>query len=177
MVPGRRSRNVSTGGAAWCRDLRTDLHRLRERYHTTVLASLMQSHEYSHTDTAALFQLAPRHGIDLRWHPIPDHGVPPSVETFDAFVEHLIRACARGENVVAHCKAGKGRAPLTVASMLVRRGASVGDAVRTVQAVRRGSLTNTTQVEYLHYYRRFLNGERGPVPDTTSTLDGAWFGH
>lgn len=64
--------------------------------------------------------------------PIPDGGVPNSLQAFDALIEELVDRVERGDTVAVHCWGGIGRTGVVCAALLVRVGWPVEDALAEV---------------------------------------------
>lgn len=72
-----------------------------------------------------------------RWNvPIPDAGVPESLEAFAALIE---RIADRTGWVAVHCRGGIGRTGLVAAGLLVRNGWPVEEALETVNGLWRAT--------------------------------------
>ena len=163
MLPGRKS--LSFGDSPlWDRDMQQDLERLKQVYYTRALVTLIEPHEFEDCGVGALFPLSQTLGIEDAWFPIRDHFVPASVEAFDGLLQTLVKRVGGGQNIVLHCKAGKGRTGLTAGCLLVYLGWEPDEAIKVVHATREGTLTSDTQQQYLRYYRKFRQGERGQDP-------------
>ena len=72
------------------------------------------------------------------WWPIPDLGAMTLAATV-TFVDDLAARLRLGEKLLVHCAAGIGRAGTTAVCVLLRLGATVEDALRTVAAARPGA--------------------------------------
>jgi protein-tyrosine phosphatase len=59
------------------------------------------------------------HGMDFVSFPIPDMGLPPSVEDFARLSSMLFQQVNAGVNTLVHCHAGIGRSGLVVAGILL----------------------------------------------------------
>jgi protein-tyrosine phosphatase len=80
-------------------------------------------------------------GLNLVSMPIPDFSVPGP-----GFVERLFELHDRyrsGESLAAHCRGSVGRAPLTIAGLMVLDGADPDDAWARVSAARGVSVPDT----------------------------------
>ena len=73
-------------------------------------------------DTAATFEEMPSRTRIVR-HPIADMGVPADDVAFGELVTSALEEVRAGHSVVVSCLAGYGRTGMTVACLLVRRGA------------------------------------------------------
>jgi protein-tyrosine phosphatase len=76
--------------------------------------------------------------------PIPDRGVP-RVEQVDLLTQRLGTFLRHDKHVAIHCRMGIGRSGLLAAAVLVREGASSGDAWATIAAARGGPVPDTDQ--------------------------------
>ena len=59
------------------------------------------------------------HAMDFISFPIPDMGLPPSVEDFAQLSKKLFSQVSAGVNTLIHCQAGIGRSGLLVAGILL----------------------------------------------------------
>jgi protein-tyrosine phosphatase len=75
-------------------------------------------------------------GLELHRFPITDHGLPVSADAFVALIERLHEQSRQGRGIVAHCYAGIGRSTLVAASLLVRAGLTLDDALERISASR-----------------------------------------
>jgi protein-tyrosine phosphatase len=66
--------------------------------------------------------------------PIVDYGVPEERESFLKLVNQVVDSLGAGTNVLAHCGAGIGRTGTLAASVLVRLGVPLDQALETVHA-------------------------------------------
>ena len=72
---------------------------------------------------------------NARHHPIPDFHAP-NLDELDVFVEELHDLLVAGETLLVHCGGGIGRAGTIAVALLLRRGASLDDAIVTVRTHR-----------------------------------------
>ncbi len=150
VAPGMKGRGVA-------RDLDADLERLRDHYHTHVLVTLLErgqflKDEFRELEITDLLVRAQRVGIDTEWIPLPDGGVPVSLEQLLALVERVLTLVRSGRNVVLHCHDGLGRTALVAAACLTALGASTSEALNVVRRVRPGALELTAQVQCLRAF-------------------------
>ena len=75
-------------------------------------------------------------GIEFRLLPITDRGIPDSVDTFRELINQLHEESTRNRGIVAHCYAGIGRSTLVAASLLVRAGVELDEALRRISDAR-----------------------------------------
>jgi protein-tyrosine phosphatase len=154
IAPGMKG---GAAGGTLDRNLDQDLARLRDRYHTHVLVTLLErgqflNDEFSELGITDLLVRAQRAGIDTEWTALPDGSVPISLEQLHQLVERILTLVRAGRNVVIHCRDGLGRTGLVCACCLTALGASVDEALRIVRKVRPGAMDLTTQVQCLRSF-------------------------
>jgi acetyltransferase len=84
-------------------------------------------------------------GIGFRSLPIPDRGVPPSLEQLAELVGAVKLAVESGESVVVHCRQGIGRSALVVASVMAAFGEEPAAAFEKIGAARGCPVPDTTE--------------------------------
>ncbi len=75
-------------------------------------------------------------GMEFISYPIPDMGLPPSVEGFAYVTKLLFRQTNAGINTLVHCRAGVGRSGLFAAGVLLHVGMSSDEAFDYVSRMR-----------------------------------------
>jgi hypothetical protein len=120
-------------------------HWQREGLSTVV--SLLEPSEVSELELAAEPALCASRGIEFVSFPIPDRGVPASVQTFNSFLVPLVQRLCSGASVAVHCRAGIGRAGLTAACILVRAGIPYPLVFPAISRARRVKAPDTEQQE------------------------------
>jgi protein-tyrosine phosphatase len=75
-------------------------------------------------------------GLELHRFPITDHGLPTSQDDFVALIQRLHEQSHCGRGIVAHCFAGIGRSTLVAASLLIRAGLTLDQALDRISAAR-----------------------------------------
>ena len=102
----------------------------------TIVASLLEPREQRELGLSAEADLCRSRGIDFASFPIPDRGVPASLEDVVALVRRLANAVEAGGTVGVHCRAGIGRSGMVAASVLMALGHSEDQALDAVAAGR-----------------------------------------
>ena len=83
-------------------------------------------------------------GLLFENFPLPDADVPPNLQRFIDFLEHLENHIAAGRRIAIHCRASIGRAPLTAASLLIRSGMTPAKAWSQIATIRECPVPDTT---------------------------------
>lgn len=156
IAPGKRHQGMH---AIWCRDLEKDLQRLRDHYHTDLLISLIEPHEFGFLQIPDLIERARSHGMRPRRFPIPDFSTPASMSELQHLVTLILEAVQQGQTVVVHCRGGLGRSGLVVASCLVALGYSPDDAFSQVRAARPGSVETEEQEAFVHQFAELMRSQ------------------
>lgn len=154
-VPGRQGRD--TAGIQHARDLDSDLHRLRHRYLTDVLVTLLErgqyvTDEFDTLDVPDLLTRAQRHGMQTDWTALPGGDVPISLDQLFILVERILGHARAGRNVVVHCDDGLGRSGVVATCCLTALGASVHEAIEDVRSVRPGAVVGAAQHQTLRAF-------------------------
>jgi len=156
IAPGKRDEEADV---IWKRDLKVDLDRLREHYDVDRLVCLLEEDELEHLGIPDLLAQAQARGIQTEHLPIPDEGLPASMEVFSALVNQVVGALASGETVLIHCKGGRGRTGMVAAACLVQLGYSPVDAIAAIQQVRSGALSVALKRDYIHQFQNARNSQ------------------
>lgn len=148
LCPGKKGPSVF--GAAWDRDLATDVAAIRGWAASTVL-TLIEDHEFDVLDVRGLPAAVREAGMTWLHAPIRDVDVPN--EAFErrwAVVGHKVRAeLRRGNRVLIHCRGGRGRAGMIAARLLVELGEGPTEAVRRVRNARPGAIETSAQESHV----------------------------
>ena len=94
---------------------------------------------------------------------IRDMGVPQEAESesFEAFVQEILRRLERGQNVVVHCRGGLGRTGLVAACVLVALGRHAADeAVAAVRETRKGTVQTREQEDFVRLFEGTVRAHR-----------------
>ncbi len=126
-----------------------DLARLRDRYHTSTLVTLMEEDELRAHGLDGLLGEVRRAGLESLWLPIPDMGAPASVEQARTLVERILERMERRWTVVLHCLGGLGRSGTVAACVLSARGREPGQALQMVRRARPGAVQTDEQEAFV----------------------------
>jgi protein-tyrosine phosphatase len=149
MAPGKHDQD---GEVLWQRDLQADLDRLRTQYGIDRLVCLLEVDELEQLNIPDLLGQTRAHGIAAEHFPVPDDGLPDSMESFTALVDRVTAAVKSGETVLIHCKGGQGRTGMLTAAILVELGATSENAIALVRQSRTGALSTEIKRSYVHRF-------------------------
>jgi protein-tyrosine phosphatase len=136
---GRLAIATRPRGGDWLKD---ELDGLR-RAGVDVVISLLETNEADQLDLVDERQAAEANGIRFISFPIPDRGIPASVQSAISLMSDLVGALEKGQNVAVHCRQGIGRSGLIAAGVLTIAGASPADAIQAVSSARGLSIPET----------------------------------
>lgn len=151
FCPGKRGPSVH--GAAWARDLATDLTVIKE-WGARSVVTLMESEELDLLGVSGLGDATRQAGMNWLHLPIRDGDVPDARFNMlwpDAAMA-LLQELSLGHRVVIHCRGGLGRTGLVTAMMLVESGETPQKALNRVRAARPGTIETHDQEMYLLSY-------------------------
>jgi protein-tyrosine phosphatase len=101
-----------------------------------VVVSLLESDEATQLELENERALSEYRGLRFVSFPIPDRGVPSSIEDAAKLLLDLTSALAMGQNVAVHCRQGVGRSGLLAAAALMTAGTGIWQAVEAVTKAR-----------------------------------------
>ena len=87
-------------------------------------------------------------GMDFVSFPIPDMGIPTSVEEFASLSKMLLKQVNAGNNILVHCHAGIGRSGLMAAGILLHCDLNPKQAFAHVSKMRGVRVPETPDQEY-----------------------------
>jgi len=87
-------------------------------------------------------------GMDFVSFPIPDMGIPTSVEKFASLSKMLLKQVNTGSNTLVHCHAGIGRSGLMAAGILLHCDLNPKQAFAHVSKMRGVRVPETPEQEY-----------------------------
>jgi protein-tyrosine phosphatase len=110
-----------------------------------VIVSLLDDDEAGQLDLLGERQAAEDHAIRFISFPIPDCGIPASLQEALSLIGRLTAQLNAGKNVAVHCRQGIGRSGLIVAGALIAAGTSPDDAMQIVSYARGIQVPETTE--------------------------------
>jgi protein-tyrosine phosphatase len=111
----------------------------------TDVISLLEDFEVRDTGLLEEADLARQAGISLERFPIPDRGVPASLDATRKLSAHLAEKIRVGRTVGIHCRASIGRAGMIATGVLVELGVPLADAWIRTSAARGRAVPDTDQ--------------------------------
>ncbi len=111
----------------------------------TCVVSLLEAAEVGELGLQQEPVLCDQAGLEFLQFPIPDRGVPRSVESLSPLVESLVHKLQGEGSVAIHCRIGVGRSALVAACVLVALGRPVESAWKSIQDARRQSVPDTPE--------------------------------
>lgn len=106
------------------------------RLNIKLVVSLLEPSESRRLGLEAERSAVKAHGMEFISFPIPDMGLPPSVEDFARITYYLFKQVNVGVNTLIHCRAGIGRSGLVSAGVLLHLGWSADEAFKYVSHIR-----------------------------------------
>jgi protein tyrosine phosphatase (PTP) superfamily phosphohydrolase (DUF442 family) len=119
------------------------------------VVSLIERDEIRELHLSDEKQLCEEYGITFIHFPIPDRGVPKSVEALKAMVESLSAKVTAGEAIVIHCRAGIGRTGLIAACVMLHLGYPFKNIFATLSKARGVNVPDTDiQIAWVQSYAK-----------------------
>ena len=109
------------------------------------VVSLLEQAEIDELGLSDEQQLCETAGVEFLRFPIPDRGVPQSVEELATLVESLVVRLRQGSGVAIHCRIGVGRSALVAACVLAALGVPIESAWQSISAARGLSVPDTPE--------------------------------
>lgn len=109
------------------------------------IVSLLESHEVYDLGLGMEKALAEKNGMEFISYPIPDRGLPNSIDDFLRFTKRLYNEAAGGLNTVVHCRAGIGRTGMIAAGVLLHCGFEPIDAFDLISKKRGVAVPDTQE--------------------------------
>ncbi|OAQ32203.1 phosphatases II [Linnemannia elongata AG-77] len=121
--PGKKVRldGPVNGRAKIVRDLDMDFNRLHQLGFTRVVCCLFDEElELLGSPFPNYLEAANRHGVDVVRIPMVEGSTPYSFAEMDRVLDRMDETAKRGQNVLAHCRGGVGRAAVVACCWLLR---------------------------------------------------------
>ncbi len=152
---GRLAISPQPASDEWLRD---ELDNWKEQG-ADIVVSLLSDDEMQMDGLADEPKLCRDLGLEIQQFPIADHGLPESAEAFLELIERLHAEAQRDRAIVVHCFAGIGRSTLVAASLLVRAGLDLTEALERISDSRGIMVPDTpAQKLWLEYMEDRLRG-------------------
>lgn len=153
LCPGKKGASVF--GAAWDRDIDSDMDAIKAWGATAVL-NLLEDREFKMLRVTGLGEAVSARGIEWHQFPIKDLDVPTpeAMERWRELSPRLHQIIEGGGRVLVHCRGGLGRAGTIAAMLLIERGRSAPEAVAQVREARPGAIETDEQRSWLGRYAR-----------------------
>ena len=110
-----------------------------------VIVSLLENEEAGQLDLLGERQAAEDHALCFISFPIPDRGVPASLQEAVSLVGRITAQLNAGKNVAVHCRQGIGRSGLIAAGALIAAGTSPDEAMQIVSSARGIAVPETAE--------------------------------
>jgi protein-tyrosine phosphatase len=101
-----------------------------------VVVSLLTSEEAEELSLRCEAEIIRKHGLQFCNYPIPDLGVPKSLESAMEFLRTLHRDLMSGKTIAIHCRGSIGRSGLVASSILILSGIDPTQAMHQVSEAR-----------------------------------------
>ncbi len=109
------------------------------------IVSLLEDKEAFEVGLTDEKQLAEKYGMEFISYPIPDRGLPNTIQEYLNFTKRLYHDAAGGLNTVVHCRAGIGRTGIIAAGVLLHCGFSFTEAFEHISKIRGVSVPDTQE--------------------------------
>jgi ADP-ribosyl-[dinitrogen reductase] hydrolase len=138
------------GSGYWDRNLARDLDVIR-KWGAAAVVTLLEQREIRLLRVERLGEEVRSRGMRWLHLPIVDMKAPDEKfkEEWVTAGEELRSLLRRQDDVVVHCRGGKGRAGLVAACLLVEFGTEPGTAIAKVRAVRPGAIETDEQEDFV----------------------------
>lgn len=170
ILPGRKA-GARRGAATFDRDLEADMRDIAE-WGPSLILTLLEPHEARELGVPDIATAIPP-GIEHRWLPIVNRSVPDQawLARWRPVAKDVVARLRRGERVLLHCRAGRGRAGLVAGLLLRDCGLGGEEAVRWVREASHGALEHRRQqrfvIDYQPQFTAPIAGAPRPVEATT----------
>ena len=111
------------------------------------VVSFLTPDEVAEFDLASEGETCGAYGIRFISFPIPDQGVPSSMQIATALIRDLVESLKNGKNVGLHCRQSIGRSSTIAAAILVAEGEEPKDSFKRIGAARGCIVPETIEQE------------------------------
>lgn len=146
-----------------------DLPMIKNELRISVIVQLCLDAEFSQYGKASTRGLYEKLEFNVIKFPIPDFEVPEDVEKLEAVIDQILDTTRRGENVLIHCMAGRGRTGLIIAC-IAKKVFNISSGKEAIEWVRKfipGAVENQLQCNFVD---KFLNGPSEVIPPQTTEM-------
>ncbi len=162
ILPGRKS--GGRGATVFDRDLEADMRDIAA-WGPSLILTLLEPHEARELGVPDIAAAIPP-GIEHRWLPIVNGSVPDDawLARWRPVAKDVVARLRRGERVLLHCRAGRGRAGLVAGLLLRDCGLGGEEAVRWVREASSGALAHRRQQRFVMEYEPQLRAPAAGAP-------------
>jgi protein-tyrosine phosphatase len=122
--------------------------------------SLLETDEVDDLELAEEAGLCRSADIEFVSFPIPDRGIPPSMNEARSLAEKLCGVGEKGNAVAIHCRAGIGRSSIVAGAALILAGFSAAEAIEAIRRARGLSVPDTDeQLQWLNAFQSHVIGD------------------
>lgn len=148
ICPGKKGESVY--GAAWDRDLATDLEAIKA-WGAECVVTLMEDFEFPRLGIPGFRSVMAAQAFDWLHLEIRDADVPDDrfKSAWPTARARVLAVLGRGGKVLVHCRGGLGRTGLVVARLLVEQGMAAEEAIRLTREVRQGAIETNAQERHV----------------------------
>jgi len=116
-----------------------------KREGVNVVISLLEREEVSELKLQREAELCQSSGLEFISFPIPDRGVPATMDNVMRLARSIADGVAQGRSVAIHCRAGIGRSSIIAATVLVCSGVEAAHALVSISEARGLTVPDTEE--------------------------------
>ena len=116
-----------------------------DRIVSLLIVSLLEDHEAHEIGLGEESAVAMRYKMEFVLFPIPDRGLPSSMEEYLKFTKRLYHDASEGLNTLIHCRAGIGRTGIVAAGELMHCGFKPLEAFKHISRRRGVDVSDTEE--------------------------------
>jgi protein-tyrosine phosphatase len=114
---------------------------------TSVMVSLLESHEVAELGLSKQKEICIAHGIEYINFPIVDRSIPPAGGKIKDLIESLTDKINQGNSVVIHCRMGIGRSSIIAGCVLLKTGYRSNEVLTHISKIRGLKVPDTEEQE------------------------------